>query len=51
MKNIDLSKYEKATYKLSFYAEGFEKGGGRSVSSQSSIYVSPLKYRESTRKK
>ena len=42
--DIDLSKYEKATYKLSFYAEGFEKGGGRSVSSQSSIYVSPLKY-------
>lgn len=42
--NLDLSKYEKATYRLQFYAEGFEKGSGRSVSSQASIYVSPLKY-------
>lgn len=42
--NIDLSKYEKATYRLNFYAEGFEKGSGRSVSSQSSVHISPLKY-------
>lgn len=41
---LDLNKYEKATYRLQFYAEGFEKGSGRSVTSQASIYVSPLKY-------
>lgn len=41
---IELTKYEKASYRLQFYAEGFEKGSGRSVSSQSSLYVSPLKY-------
>lgn len=42
--DIDMAKYEKATYRLQFYAEGFEKGSGRSVSSQASVYVSPLKY-------
>lgn len=42
--DLDISKFEKATYRLQFYAEGFEKASGRSVSSQSSIFVSPLKY-------
>lgn len=42
--DIDLSKYEKASYRLQFYAEGFEKGSGRNVSSQTALYVSPLKY-------
>lgn len=42
--DLNLSKFEKATYRLQFYAEGYEKGSGRSVSSQASLYVSPLKY-------
>lgn len=42
--NIDLQKFEKATYRLEFYVEAFEKGSGRNVSQQSSIYVSPLEY-------
>jgi len=42
--NIDVNKFEKATYRLSLYVEAFEKGSGRSVSQQSSLYVSPLKY-------
>lgn len=41
---IDLAKFERATYRLSFYAEGFEKGGGRNVSQEASVYVSPLDY-------
>ncbi len=41
---LDLAKFERATYRLSFFAEGFEKAGGRSVSSQSSVYVSPLRH-------
>jgi len=42
--NIDLSKFEKATYNLSLYVEAFEKGSGRNVTQESNIYVSPLKY-------
>ncbi len=42
--SIDVNKYEKATYNLSLYVEAFEKGSGRNVSQQSSVYVSPLKY-------
>ncbi|MCR4743371.1 MAG: alpha-2-macroglobulin family protein [Treponema sp.] len=42
--DIDLAKFEKATYRLNFYVEAFEKASGRSVTSQSSLYVSPLKY-------
>ena len=42
--NLNTQKFEKATYKLEFYAEVFEKGAGRSVSQQSSLYVSPLSY-------
>lgn len=41
---IDLAKFEKATYNLHFYAEGFEKGGGRHVSSETTVFVSPLDY-------
>ncbi|MBQ4379317.1 MAG: hypothetical protein II821_09000 [Treponema sp.] len=42
--NLDISKFEQATYRLEFYAEGYEKESGRSVSQMSSLYVSPLKY-------
>ncbi|MDR1430465.1 MAG: alpha-2-macroglobulin family protein [Spirochaetaceae bacterium] len=41
---LDLAKFEKATYNLSFYAEAFEKGSGRNVSAETSVYVSPLPY-------
>lgn len=41
---LDTRKFEKATYRLDFYAEGFVKGGGRSVSQLSRTYVSPLDY-------
>lgn len=41
---IDLSSYAPATYLVSFYAEGFELGGGRSVSSVANVIVSPRKY-------
>jgi len=41
---IDLSSYAPATYLVSFYAEGFELGGGRSVSSVTNVVVSPRKY-------
>jgi len=41
---IDVAKFEKATYNLRFYCEGFEKGGGRKVSQETSVYVSPLDY-------
>jgi uncharacterized protein YfaS (alpha-2-macroglobulin family) len=39
---LDLAKFEKATYALSFYTEVFEKGSGRNVSAAASLYVSPL---------
>ena len=42
--DINVEKFEKATYRLQFYAEGFEKASGRSVSQTASVYVSPLKY-------
>ncbi|WP_461248737.1 hypothetical protein, partial [Treponema sp. R6D11] len=42
--HMDLAKFEKATYRLSFYTEAFEKGGGRNVSAEASVYVSPLPY-------
>ncbi len=41
---IDLGKFEKASYNINFFAEAFEKGSGRSVSSDVSIFVSPLAY-------
>lgn len=40
--NLNLDRFEKATYHLQFYAEGFEAESGRSVVAQSSALVSPL---------
>jgi uncharacterized protein YfaS (alpha-2-macroglobulin family) len=42
--SLNLAKFEKATYRLSFYTEAFEKGSGRNVSVETSVYVSPLPY-------
>ena len=42
--DLDIEKFEKATYRLEFYVEGYEKESGRSVSQMSSMYVSPLKH-------
>jgi uncharacterized protein YfaS (alpha-2-macroglobulin family) len=42
--NLNLAKFEKATYRLSFYSEAFEKGSGRNVSAEASVFVSPLPY-------
>ncbi|MDR1904586.1 MAG: alpha-2-macroglobulin [Treponema sp.] len=39
---LNLAKFEKATFSLSFYAEAFEKGSGRNVSARTQVYVSPL---------
>lgn len=39
---IDLSRFEKATFRLRLQAEGLEKEGGRSVATESSVIVSPL---------
>jgi uncharacterized protein YfaS (alpha-2-macroglobulin family) len=39
---LNLAKFEKATYRLAFYTEAFEKGSGRNVSAETSVYVSPL---------
>jgi len=42
--DLPLERFDKATYHLTFAAEGFEKEGGRSVRSESSVLVSPLPY-------
>jgi uncharacterized protein YfaS (alpha-2-macroglobulin family) len=42
--NLNLAKFENATYRLAFYTEAFEKGSGRNVSAETSVYVSPLPY-------
>jgi len=42
--SLNLEKFEKATYRLSFYTEAFEKGSGRNVSAETAVYVSPLPY-------
>lgn len=42
--NLNLDRFEKATYQLSFFAEGFEADGGRSVTTQSKALISPLPY-------
>jgi uncharacterized protein YfaS (alpha-2-macroglobulin family) len=42
--DLNLAKFEKATYRLAFYTEAFEKGSGRNVSAENSIFVSPLPY-------
>jgi uncharacterized protein YfaS (alpha-2-macroglobulin family) len=41
---LHLDRFEKASYQLTFFAEGFEADGGRSVATQSSVLVSPLPY-------
>lgn len=42
--NLGLDRFDKATYELTFFAEGFEAEGGRSVTSQATALVSPLAY-------
>jgi len=42
--DLGLQRYDKATYRLTFDAEGFEAEGGRSVTSVSSAMVSPLEF-------
>ena len=42
--DLNLSRFEKSTYRLTFYAEGFEADGGRAVSAQSSVIISPQDY-------
>lgn len=41
---IDLSRFEEASYNLQFFVETFEKGSGRSVSFETSTFISPLDY-------
>lgn len=41
---LNLGQYGNATYQLSFFAEGFEAGGGRSVTAQATTLVSPLTF-------
>lgn len=42
--HLDLTRYAKATYQLTFYTEGFESDSGRSVATQKTILVTPLPY-------
>jgi uncharacterized protein YfaS (alpha-2-macroglobulin family) len=42
--NLNLERFDKATYQLTFFTEGFESEGGRSVSTQTTALVSPLNY-------
>ncbi|STX38179.1 alpha-2-macroglobulin [Legionella feeleii] len=42
--DLNLERFDKATYQLTFFAEGFEAEGGRSVTTQSTALVSPLPY-------
>ncbi|KTD01362.1 alpha-2-macroglobulin [Fluoribacter gormanii] len=42
--DLNLDRFEKATYQLTFFAEGFESEGGRSVTSQIKTLISPLPY-------
>ncbi|MBI4125663.1 MAG: alpha-2-macroglobulin [Deltaproteobacteria bacterium] len=42
--DLDLKRFGKAAYHLTFTAEGYEAAGGRSVVSQSSTLVSPLEF-------
>jgi len=41
---LDITRYNQGTYLVSFNAEGFEAGGGRSVSSNASVLISPVKH-------
>ena len=42
--DLDLERFADATYRMNFYAEGFEAEGGRSVNTSCSALVSPLTY-------
>ena len=42
--DLKLDRFDKATYQLTFFAEGFEAAGGRSVKTQTTTLVSPLDY-------
>lgn len=42
--DLGLGRFDKASYRLTFSAEGFEAGGGRGVSQQATVLVSPLPY-------
>jgi alpha-2-macroglobulin len=42
--DLQLSRFAAATYRLNFVAEGFEAEGGRSVTAESWVVVSPLSY-------
>lgn len=42
--DLNLERFADATYALTFFAEGFEAEGGRSVATRSSVLVSPLPY-------
>lgn len=39
--DLDLKRFEDATYRLTFWAEGYEAEGGRGVSARASVLVSP----------
>lgn len=41
---LNLEHYDKGTYRLTFFAEGFEADSGRSVSTQIKTLISPLPY-------
>jgi len=42
--DLNLERFEKSTYQLTFFAEGFEAEGGRSVATQTSALISPLSF-------
>ncbi len=42
--DLNLERFANATYEATFYGEGFEAGGGRSVHTQSRVLVSALPY-------
>lgn len=42
--NLHLERFDNAAYELSFFAEGFEAEGGRSVTTQTKALVSPMPY-------
>lgn len=42
--SLKLDRFEKATYQLTVFVEGFEAEGGRSVTAQTKALVSPLAY-------
>lgn len=42
--DLNLGRFDKATYQLTVFTEGFESEGGRSVSTQTTALISPLTY-------